>query len=79
MLLSVSADVGKSNLVKTIHQAVSKVLQYHGTFPEKARVLILVPTGVASINVNGTTIHSALIFPCRDKLYPIDANTLATL
>ena len=79
MFLSGSAGVGKSHLVKTIHQAVSKLLQYHGTSPEKPRVLILAPTGVASINVNGTTIHSALNLPYRGKLYPLDANTLATL
>ena len=77
--MSGSAGVGKSHLVKTIHQAVSKLLQYHGTSPVKPRVLILAPTGVASINVNGTTIHSALNLPCRGKLYPLDANTLATL
>ena len=43
----------KPNLViKTIYQSVSKVLQYHGGSPDKQRVLILAPTGVASINVN---------------------------
>ena len=79
MILSGSAGVGKSHLVKTIYQAVSKLLQYHDTSSEKPRVLILAPTGVASINVNGTTIHSALNLPCRGKLYPLDANTLETL
>ena len=60
VFFSGSTGVGKSHLVKIIHQAVSKLLQYHGTSHEKPRVLVLAPTGVASINVNGTTIHSAL-------------------
>lgn len=57
------AGVGKSNLVKTIHQPVSR----------------LALTGAASINVNGTMIHSAWKLVCRGKLYPLDTNTLATL
>ena len=47
--------------------------------PQKNLVLILAPTGVATLNVNGTTIHSALYLPCHGKPYPSDANTLATL
>ena len=43
----------------SVYQSVSKLLQYHGGSPEKPRVLILAPTGVASININGTAIHSA--------------------
>ena len=43
--------VGKSHLIKTIYQSVSKVLQYHGGSPHKLCVLILASTGVTSINV----------------------------
>jgi len=28
--------------------------------PEKATVILMAPTGVAAININGTTIHTAL-------------------
>ena len=42
-------------------------------------MLILIPNGVSGINVNGTTIHSALGLPCRGKLFPLDSNTLAAL
>ena len=79
LFLSGSAGVAKSHLVKTIHQAVSKLLQYHRTSPDKPRVLILAQTGVARINVNGTTIHFALNLSCCSKLYLLDVNTLATL
>ena len=33
------------------------------TNPEKPAVLLMAPTGVAAININGTTIHSALAIP----------------
>ena len=33
------------------------MLQCHGDSPDKSRVLILAPTGVASINMNDITIY----------------------
>ena len=79
LFISGSVGVGKSHLIKTICQSVITLLQYHCRSPEKPRVLILAPTGVASINVNSTTVHSALCLPYRGKLFPLDSNTLAAL
>ena len=76
---SSSGGVRKSHLIKTIYQSETKLLQYHGGSPEKPRVLILAPTGVASINVNGTTVHSVLGLPCRGKLFPLDSNPSVAL
>ena len=61
------AGTGKSHLIKTIYASVSKTLAYGSSHIEKPTVLLLAPTGVAAINVNGTTIHSALGIPieCR--------------
>ena len=56
-----------------------KVLQYHGDSPDKPRVLIFAPTGIASINVNGITIHQALGIPCRGKFYPLDSKNITPL
>ena len=44
---------------------------YVGT-GDKPKVLALAPTGVASINVDGTTIHSGLGIPvnCRTQALP---------
>ena len=53
--------------------------QYNDGSPKKPRVLILAPTGVAGINLNGTTVYSALGLPCGGKLFPSDSNTLASL
>ena len=38
-------------------------MSYHAGDPEKAKVLMLAPTGVAAVNVAGATIHSALGIP----------------
>ena len=72
LFLSGSGGVGKSHLIKTIYQSVSKVLQYNGGSPDKPCILILAPIGVASINVNCITIHSALSIPCQGKFYHLD-------
>ena len=42
-------------------------------------MLILAPTGVTSINVNGTTVHSALTLICCGKLFPSDSKRLAAV
>ena len=55
------------------------MLQNHGGSSGKLRVFILAPTGLASININGTTISSAFGIPCCAELYPLDSNTLASL
>ena len=56
---------GKSHLIKTVYQSVSKLLLYHGDSPDKPRVLLLAPTGVSTIKISGTTLHSALGLPCQ--------------
>ena len=38
-------------------------MSYHAGDPEKAKVLMLAPTGVVAVNVAGATIHSALGIP----------------
>ena len=59
LYLSGFGGVCKSYLIKTIYQSVSKVLQYHGGSPDKS------PNGIASIDVNGITIHSVLSISCH--------------
>ena len=53
-------DTGKSHLVKTIYQAISKELLYHSKEPDKPRVFLLGPTGISAVNIGRTTIHSRL-------------------
>ena len=61
---------GNSHLLRTIYQAVTKTLMYNGGNPGKPRVLLLAPTGVAAVNMDGTTIHSGLGINCKGQLYP---------
>ena len=52
---------------------------YKGNEPSKSRILVLAPTGVAAVNVNGTTIHSGLNIPTRGKLFPLNDKSRTTL
>ena len=72
IFLTGGAGVGKSHLIKTIFMSISKLLFFKGGDPEKPRILILAPTGVAAINIDGTTIHTALGINVGHKLYPLN-------
>ena len=65
------AGVGKSHLIKTIFTSIRKLLSFKGGDPEKPRILILAPTGVADTNIDGTTIHIALGTNVGHKLIPL--------
>ena len=55
--------------------AVNNVFLYRDGDPAKPTVLLLAPTGLAAININGNTVHSGLHIPWRGKLLPLnDAN-----
>ena len=71
LFLSGSGGCGKSHLIKTICHA-NKLFLYRSGDPGKPRVLLLAPTGVAAINVNGNIIHSGLHIPWRSKLFSLN-------
>lgn len=54
---------GKSHLIKTIYHTVVKMFRYGGMNPKNPTVLLLAPTRVATINIDGTTINTALAIP----------------
>ena len=66
------AGVGKSHLMTTIcifiyifiylFLTICTFKLYSGS-PDKPKVRVLAPTGVATININGTTINSGLSMP----------------
>ena len=60
IFLTGGGGVGKSHLLTKIYHCLTKLLMYKGGEPFTERILILPPTGVAAINVNGTTIHTGL-------------------
>ena len=54
------AGTGKSYLIKSIYHSLTKTLSYRAMSLEKSKVLLVAPTGVAAVNIDGTTIHIAL-------------------
>ena len=54
---------GKSHLIRNIYHYLTKTLSNQAMSSDKQKVLLLLPTGVAVINIYGTTIHTGLAIP----------------
>jgi hypothetical protein len=54
--------VGKSAVVRLLSKWSEKILRKSGDHPNKPRILLTGPTGMASAVINGITIHSAFDF-----------------
>ncbi|PFX25326.1 E3 ubiquitin-protein ligase DTX3L [Stylophora pistillata] len=65
------AGAGKSNLIKTIYHSVVKTLKLTITNTVLPTVLLMAPTGVSAINIDGTTINTALAIPKLTELTEI--------
>ena len=59
--------------------SLNKVFGYKGGDADKTRILLLVRTGVAAININETTIHSGLGINAGSKLYSLNDKQRETL
>ena len=57
------AGVRKSYLMKIIFMSLTKTMNLYLGFPEKPKLVILAPIGVAAININETTINSGFSIP----------------
>ena len=57
------AGAGKSHLIKTMYHTAVKTFRHPPLNPELPTVLMIAPTGVAAINIDGTTIIQDLLFP----------------
>ena len=68
MFLRSAGGAGKYHLIKCICNCLSKNLVYNGEELEKPRVIKIAPTRIASINIEGKTIHTALNIPINDFL-----------
>lgn len=66
IFLTGNGGCGKSHLVQTINNALNKLLSYNTNNLEKEKLLLLAPTGIAAINIGGSTIHFALKMPLHD-------------
>ena len=63
IFLTGGAGTGKSHLIKTIYHALTKTFSYRAMTLDKPKVLLVAPTGVAAVNIDGTTIHTSLGIP----------------
>ena len=52
--------------------SLNKDMMYKGVDPEKPRILLLAPTGVSAVHINGTTIHAGLQINVRGKIFPLN-------
>ena len=58
LFITSGTGVGKSNLVKIVTSFSTKTFNSYSGTPEKKKILLLAKTGVAALNIDGTTIHS---------------------
>ena len=84
VFLTGNARLGKSFLMKVIYQSLTKTLSYGVAVIEKPKVLLMALTVVAAIQVDGTTIHTALgigtkLSPLYDKMKRSLRNHLSDL
>ena len=82
IFLSGPGGVGKSHVIKLVQSDTIKLLKLSGMFePDDVIVLLTVPTGVAAFNINGMTIHSALLLGCNryTGFQPLSNDRLTTL
>ena len=62
VFLSGPGGVGKSHVISLIHRDTVKLLRLSGQVqPDDVTVLLTAPTGVGAFNIEGMTVHSALL------------------
>ena len=81
IFLSGPGGVGKSHVISLIHRDTVKLLRLSGQVePEDVTVLLTAPTGVAAFNVQGMTLHSALLLTVsKFSSQPLTQDKLNTL
>jgi hypothetical protein len=67
------AGTGKSQLIKAIYHQASRILQQPGENPDSPVILLTSPTGTASYNIGGTTLHASLHLP-HGRYYSLKSN-----
>ena len=82
LFLTGGAGVGKSVVVRVLHQALLRILcSKEGEDPNDTKILLCAPTGKAAYNIRGTTLHAAFKIPASEgfdsrALGPDQLNTL---
>ena len=63
IFISGESSVGKSYLINTIYQTLTRTFNLYSGTQQKVRVLKMAATDVAAVNRNGATINTALSIP----------------
>lgn len=71
LFITGGAGAGKSHLITTLYHTVVKTFRQISQNPEKPSVLLLAPTGIAAINISGTTVNSGLSIPIDNFGYSV--------
>ena len=79
LIIHGGSGAGKSNVIRAIAKHAEHLLRKAGHHPNKPRVVITAPTGMASSNVSGTTIHSGLGINTGHKLSAISEKKLGEM
>ena len=79
--ISGGARTGKSVLISALYQTLNRHFNFHFPNPEKVKILLLAPTGMAAFHIGGTTIHQALGIPVsqNSSLPLLNADTKSKL
>lgn len=68
LFIAGGAGTGKSHLIKAIYHTVTKNCEHAVINSKLPTVLLMAPTGVATINISETTVHSALGIPTESGI-----------
>jgi hypothetical protein len=71
LIIHGGAGSGKSNVIRALSKWAEKTLCKAGDHPNKPRVLLLAPTGMAASIIGGTTMHSAFQLNFGNILSPL--------
>lgn len=63
LFITGGAVFGKSFFTKSLYQSLTTTFSYRNSSLDKPNILLLALTAVAAVNIDGTTIHSALHTP----------------
>ena len=63
LFITGGGGTGKSHVIRVIYHTVVKTFRHGLTNPEMIPVLMMAPTGVAAVNIDGTTINTGLAIP----------------
>jgi hypothetical protein len=76
LIIHGGAGVGKSAVIRILSKWAEKILRKAGGHPNKPRVLLTAPTGMATSLIGGITVHSAFDFKFGNQHVPLSDKKL---